>query len=396
MTDIHNLKRRLEGTLAKVKNSSICEENKKAIFDFHNFCFSEGIGAGKVQRYVFDLEKIANLLKKDFDKCNRQDIQNVVGLIEKMDYAPETKRGIRISIKKFFKWLRKIDDKGVYPDEVKWMSTTSKNGSHRLPEELLTEQDIVKLINASGNKRDRAFISVLYESGARITEVMTIKIKNISFDDLGARINVFGKTGSRRIRLVSSAVYLQEWLNEHPDKDNPDSFVWIKTNNELIGYARIGVLLKRIAKRAGVKKRVNPHSFRHARATYLANFLTEAQLKEVFGWTQGSKMSAIYVHLSSRDTDEAILKVYGKVIKDKTKEKSLLTPRECLRCKTQNEATNKFCKLCGFVLDKQEADKIIQTESERQNMDELMNKLINNKDVLKMLIEKMVEINKNA
>lgn len=64
MTDIHNLKRRLEGTLEKVKNSSISKENKKAIFEFHNFCFSEGIGAGKIQRYVFDLEKIANLLSE--------------------------------------------------------------------------------------------------------------------------------------------------------------------------------------------------------------------------------------------------------------------------------------------------------------------------------------------
>lgn len=72
----------------------------------------------------------------------------------------------------------------------------------------------------------------------------------------------------------------------------------------------------------------------------------------------------------------------------------MLIPKECLRCKTQNEATNKFCKLCGFVLDKQEADKIIQTESERQNIDKLMNRLVNNKEVLKLLIEKMAEMNK--
>ncbi|MDD5192692.1 MAG: hypothetical protein PHH54_04215 [Candidatus Nanoarchaeia archaeon] len=77
MTDIHNLNRRLEATLRKVENSSISDKNKKAIFEFHNFCFSEGIGAGKIQRYVFDLEKIVNLLKKDFDKCKREDIQKV-------------------------------------------------------------------------------------------------------------------------------------------------------------------------------------------------------------------------------------------------------------------------------------------------------------------------------
>ncbi len=65
MVDIHNYKIKLERTLAKIKISEISEQNKKDIFDFHNSCFSEGIGPAKIQRYVFDLGKIAKLLKKD-------------------------------------------------------------------------------------------------------------------------------------------------------------------------------------------------------------------------------------------------------------------------------------------------------------------------------------------
>ncbi len=391
--DIHNFQKRLDRTLEKIRESGIPEQNKKDIVDFHNFCFSQGIGAAKIHRYVFDIHKIATFLNKDFKDWDRKDIQEIVTKIEKTDYATETKRGIRIAIKKFFKWLRNIEEKGVYPPEVKWISTTNKKDKQRLPEDLLTEEEVVKMIEFCRNERDKAFIAVLYESGCRIAEILTIKLKNIAFDDLGAKVSVFGKTGSRRIRLVSSSAYIKQWLNKHPSKNNPDSYVWVKTNNELMGYATVRKLLTIIARKAGVKKRVNPHSFRHARATHLANFLTEAQLKEVFGWTQGSDMASIYVHLSSRDTDEAILKVYGKEIKSKENQKSLLTPKTCPRCNTENEATNKFCKLCGLTLDKEESNKIIRQDLERKQMDEMMNKLVEDKDFLGLMMKKFLEMN---
>ena len=64
-------------------------------------------------------------------------------------------------------------------------------------------------------------------------------------------------------------------------------------------------MLSTVAKRCGIKKRVNPHSFEHARASNLANVLTEAQMKEYLGWVGDSKMAATYVHLSGRNVDNA-------------------------------------------------------------------------------------------
>ncbi|WP_394344768.1 hypothetical protein [Salinigranum halophilum] len=56
---------------------------------------------------------------------------------------------------------------------------------------------------------------------------------------------------------------------------------------------------------------MNPHHFRHSRATHLANWLTEAQLCEWFGWVQGSNVPARYVHLSGRDIDNAYLALFS-------------------------------------------------------------------------------------
>jgi hypothetical protein len=74
--------------------------------------------------------------------------------------------------------------------------------------------------------------------------------------------------------------------------------------------------LNKIAKKAGINKRIHPHLFRHSRATYMANFLTEAQMNAYFGWVQGSSMPSIYVHLPGCDIDDAVLKANGIVQKD--------------------------------------------------------------------------------
>ncbi len=72
-----------------------------------------------------------------------------------------------------------------------------------------------------------------------------------------------------------------------------------------------GCTSKRIAEKAGIKKRIHPHLFRHSRSTHLAKHLTEAQMKQYLGWVQGSDMAAIYVHLSGRDVDDALLRCTG-------------------------------------------------------------------------------------
>ncbi|HDS45716.1 MAG TPA: hypothetical protein ENN68_06465 [Methanomicrobia archaeon] len=53
-----------------------------------------------------------------------------------------------------------------------------------------------------------------------------------------------------------------------------------------------------------MKKRVNPHNFRHSWSTHLASRLTESQMEEYSGWVQGSKMLSIYVYLSGRTSME--------------------------------------------------------------------------------------------
>ncbi len=73
-------------------------------------------------------------------------------------------------------------------------------------------------------------------------------------------------------------------------------------------YDTIRMRLNKLAKKAGIIKHIHHRLFRHSRATYMANYPTEAQMNMYFGWVKVQICQVIYVHLSDRDIDDAILK----------------------------------------------------------------------------------------
>lgn len=282
--DAHNYKRRIDLFFEKLdKRRCMTEEDKGILKEYRDYLVSEGITYGRVGKYLSDLKKASELLGKKFRTANEHDIRRIVSVFEKNEkYSPWSKRDFKIAIRKFYTWLRGMRE---YPLEVSWMKVHKKINNARTHEDMLTEEEVKKLIEHARTVQERAFISTLYESGCRIGELIFIKISQVKFDSYGAQLFVTGKTGFRGVRVVSCGPYLTEWMNRHPFKDDPKAYLW--TNNRLrpFVYSGIAGMLYRIARKAGIKKKVNPHNFRHSRATYLANHLTEAQMKEYFGWT---------------------------------------------------------------------------------------------------------------
>ncbi len=382
MEDVHSYSKRYELAIRLLRESDISERNKELIEKFCNDCFAQGITAGRVQKYAYILRKVAEWLRKDFDRATENDLKRVVALINTSPFTEWTRYDYKRSIKKFFRWLGR-------EELIAWLKCTQiKN--RKLPEEILTEEDIKKMIDAARNVRDRAIISVLYESGCRVGEFLSMRIRSVSFDRYGAVIVVHGKTGYRRIRLVSSVPYLAEWVNMHPLNDDPEAWLWISLSKfSRLSYNSLRTILRIIAEKAGVKKKVNPHAFRHARATHLANHLTEAQMKEFFGWVQDSDMASVYVHLSGRDVDRAILKLYGMEM-DEESDGELLKPKKCMRCGETNPATNQVCQRCFFPLS-EKAEKLFEREMKMEIIDQIMETLWNDREFREFFLKKVRE-----
>jgi len=366
----------------------ISARNAELIQRFEDYCFSEGLSKGRVAKYVLTLRKIAERLKKDFDAASREDIELFVNRLERSSYSAWTKHDYKVALKRFYKWLKGDDEE--YPPEVKWIKTTLKKKDMLLPEQLLTEEDVMKLVDSADTPRDKAFIITLYESGARVGEVGSMRIRDVSFEERYTTLMLKGKTGTRRVIVVAATPYLNTWIQNHPRKDEPEAPLWVNMGTvnryKAMSYPALAKILRVAAKRAGLKKHVTPHKLRHSRATFLATKVTEAQMNQIFGWKQGSEMPSIYVHLSGRDVDDAILGVYG--LKKVKEEKPKLTPKICPRCEVSNPYDAKFCTRCGLALDVEAA---AQLEEARQRADSVMDVLMKDEEFKALLARKLRE-----
>ena len=347
-------------TLAKnrVENEDeISNHNKKLILSFLDFLLSDNVHAQRIHKYAYTLVKIAKMLGKPFDKANELDIQQLVKKIVTSNFSEWTKHDYKAVLKRFYGWLNKT---GKTRLDLSWIRLTMKKNQIKLPEEVLTLEEVEKLANAALNYRDKALIMALYESGARAGEFLPLKIKNVEFNDMGCKITLHGKTGSRKIPLIHSTPLIKAWLENHPGKDDPEAYLWCglgyANKGEMLSHQALKKILVECAQRAGIKKKVYPHLFRHSRATELAKKMTEAEMCQFFGWTLASKMPAVYVHLSGRDLDKAVLKASGlKITEEMEKAENLVV---CQFCKKVYTSDVDFCKTCGRPL-KEEAIELL-------------------------------------
>jgi integrase len=222
--DAHNYERRIELFFEKLEQNKLMhKEDKEVLKRYRNYLVSEGITFGRVGKYLTDLKKASEILGKKFSEAGELDIRRIVAAFEKNEkYSPWSKRDFKIAIRKFCTWLRGTKE---YPPEVAWMKVYSRVNNAKTHEDMLTEEEVKKLIEFARTVQERAIISTLYESGCRIGEIIYLKISKVKFDGYGVQLFVAGKTGPRRVRIVACVPYLLEWLNGHPFKDNTKAYL---------------------------------------------------------------------------------------------------------------------------------------------------------------------------
>jgi integrase len=167
------------------------------------------------------------------------------------------------------------------------------------------------MISTADSPMVRAFIALENEIGARPSEILGLRIKDVAFDGNDVFVSLHGKTGSRTIYIIKSVSLLSQWLNVHPKKDDPQAPLWVNRSNygrfNRWGYRACSKELVRLAERAGVKKNVTIYLFRHSAATRDARLgFTESQLCLKYGWVIGSRVPSVYLHLTASDLREKI------------------------------------------------------------------------------------------
>ena len=354
---------------ARMAKSAISDANKALISKYCRDLFSNGISELRAAKLSAQLRKLAALFRKDFDNVTREDIME---LLAKMNTENNTDRVlqhyytgkifhirgkpmtyttrkdyVRI-LKSFFRWL-----KGKNTPLLEDISVRRKESErYTIIGDIITDEDIRLVLEKCQSLRDRALLALLHETGARAACLLNMRKKDVFREGKLTKVRFNGKTGERKIPIVTSVPYLMRYLESH-SSDSPDSYLWLSDNprykGEPLTYPGLCHMIRASFMKAGLShKKCNPHYFRHSRASINAKFLTDTQMCLYFGWKIGSEQVATYVHGSGRDCDDAIQEMYG--VQQKEERVILNKPRVCAICKTENEAIADFCRNCGQPL----------------------------------------------
>ncbi len=271
---------------------------------------------------------------------------------------------------------------------------SKRDTNHKDEADVLTPDEVAQLAGHAMNLRDKALIWTLYESGARIGELLGLRVGDVEPTAYGGvRLHLpFGKTGRRPVPLFESSVpAILAWLKAHPAAEGRKAPLWVGVQaterwGQPIGYNAIRKVFREAARRAGIPKPVNPHNFRHSRATALAKNpkISTSIFEKLMGWSPGSPMAKIYVHLSGREVEDAMLRAHGIEVTSQEVPPPRL-PIVCGRCRTSNEPDARFCLQCGGPLD---AATAVDLEARHQKADRLAD-LLEDPTVRRALIRRL-------
>ncbi|MEM3562485.1 MAG: tyrosine-type recombinase/integrase [Candidatus Jordarchaeaceae archaeon] len=302
------------------------------------------IKSATLKNYEKSLSILASHIKKDLDKATSADLKRFFGELERMreegKISDSSIRLYRVCIRAFYKWL----DGNKKSSRVDWIKV-SRVRTKIKSEDLLSQEEIDRLINSARTLRDRAMLSVLLESGLRRGELWSLNVGSVIPTSYGFLLSVEGKTGTRTIPLISSAGVLGEYLSTLPKvKDSP---LWLSSRGTRLSQMSIWRIVKNCARRAGISKRTYVHLMRHIRATELSTKLSDQTMKGFFGWKPTSNMPGVYSHISGKEVVREVLRVSGINLEAKNNSSG---PVICPRCKEANTSISEYCVRCGTPL----------------------------------------------
>ena len=262
-----------------------------------------------INSYENDLNKFEEYYKsKDLLKITSKDIEKYIQTLS--DLAPTTVSHNISSLKTFYSYFLKQGRISNNPtDGIR----SPKLGIH-LPT-YLTIDEVNKLLDIevtdAFSSRNKAILELMYATGLRISEVISLEFKNIDYDE--CIIRVMGKGSKERIVPINDYAikYLKEYIdNYRPElvKNEINNYIFLNNHGRMLTRQGIFKMIKNYAELKNIKKTIGPHTLRHTFATHLLENGADLRvIQELLGHSDIST-TQIYTHL----TKEALHNEYKK------------------------------------------------------------------------------------
>lgn len=276
------------------------------IKDYQSYLRIErGLSKNTIENYTFDIERLCLFLEnKQIEvspvKISDDTVQDFIYTVSK-EVNPRSQARIISGLKSFFNYLIFEDYRNDSPLEL---IETPKTG-RKLPDTLSVQEidSLIAAIDLSKNEgeRNRAILEAMYGCGLRVSELISLKISDLFFDE--GFIKITGKGNKERFVPIGKLTkkYIEIYKNEiRPHliikKGFEDTLFLSRRGNQLT-RAMIFTIIKDLAVKVGLHKNISPHTLRHSFATHLLENGADLRSIQLMLGHESITTTEIYVHL---------------------------------------------------------------------------------------------------
>ncbi|MDI1315866.1 site-specific tyrosine recombinase XerD [Flavobacterium sp.] len=273
-----------------------------------------GLSKNTVDNYTFDLERLCTfLIENDItvspEKIREETIQQFIYSVSKEVNARSQARIIS-GLKSFFNYLIFEDYRNDNPMEL----IEAPRIGRKLPDTLSLE-DVDTLIAAvdlskEEGERNRAMLETLYGCGLRVSEIVTLKISDLFFDE--GFIKITGKGNKQRFVPIAKATqkYIERYRNtirnHKPIAKGFEDTLFLNRRGKQLTRAMIFTIIKTLAVKINLQKNISPHTLRHSFATHLLENGADLRSIQMMLGHESITTTEIYVHLDRKHLTQII------------------------------------------------------------------------------------------
>ena len=271
----------------------------------HYLKIERGLANNSIDNYLLDVDKLAifltaNALKVSPIEIQKETVQQFIYEIAKV-VNPRSQARIISGLKSFFNYLVFEDYRSDNPMDL----IESPKIGRKLPD-TLSEDEINMLIQAidlskSEGERNRAMLETLYGCGLRVSELIGLKISDLYFDE--DFIKVTGKGDKQRFVPISNInktyinIYRKEIRVHQNIQKGFDDILFLNRRGRQLTRAMIFTIVRQLAEKIGIEKKISPHTFRHSFATHLLENGADLRAIQQMLGHESITTTEVYVHV---------------------------------------------------------------------------------------------------
>lgn len=294
---------------------------KADIIGFKNYLRLErSLSANSIEAYVRDIEKLVQFLsysKSDLaaTQLKTNDLRNFLKWVNELGMTASSQARILSGLRAFYRYMLMENLINTDPTEL----LDAPKIGRKLPDTLSSEEIelLLETIDRSTpeGERNRAMLETLYSCGLRVSELVNLKISDIVGEEGYARVT--GKGDKERLVPIGSLAlkHIRHYREARAHIDiqkGEEDILFLNRRGKRLTRVMVFTIIRQLAQKAGIRKRISPHTFRHSFATHLVEGGADLRAVQEMLGHESITTTEIYTHIDRTFLKEQVLKFHPR------------------------------------------------------------------------------------